>query len=81
MQIINRDEYKLKKQEFLAKIRQGAVFIYPTDTIYGLGANALNHDAVHKIREAKDRYTRPFSVIAPSKDWIKENCEINEKVV
>ena len=79
MQIINKDEFNLKKQEFLAKIKKGAVFIYPTDTIYGLGSNALNHDAVHKIREAKDRYTRPFSVIAPSKEWIKDNCEVNEK--
>jgi len=48
MQILNKDEYNLKKQEFLIKIKQGAVFIYPTDTIYGLGANALNHDAIKK---------------------------------
>ena len=80
MQILNKDEFNLKKQELLVKIKQGSVFIYPTDTIYGLGANALNHDAVKKIREAKDRNEMPFSVIAPSKEWIKENCEVNEKV-
>ena len=79
MQILSRDEYNLRKEELLLKIKQGAVFIYPTDTIYGLGANALNHNAVNKIRQAKGRYERPFSVIAPSKEWIRENCEVNEK--
>jgi L-threonylcarbamoyladenylate synthase len=80
MQILNKDEYDLRKQELFSKIRNGAVFIYPTDTIYGLGANALNHDAVNKIREAKARCERPFSIIAPSKEWILENCEVNERV-
>lgn len=80
MQIISKDEYNLKKHGFLEKIRQGAVFIYPTDTIYGIGANALNHDAIKRIRETKQRYTMPFSVIAPSKEWIRDNCEVDERV-
>ena len=79
MRIITKDEYNLKKEKFLSKIRGGAVFIYPTDTIYGIGANALNHDSVKKIRDAKQNQDRPFSIIAPSKEWIKENCEINDK--
>ena len=78
MRVLNKDEYHLKKQEILAQIRLGAVFIYPTDTIYGIGANALNNDAVKRVREAKGRYAMPFSVIAPSKEWIKENCVINK---
>lgn len=80
MQIITKDEYNLKKEKFLEKIRQGAVFIYPTDTIYGIGANALNRESVRKIRKAKNRYKMPFSVIAPSKEWIKENCEVNKNI-
>ncbi len=80
MQRLNKDEFHIRKVEILLKIKEGAVFIYPTDTIYGIGANALNHDAVKKIRDAKNRYEMPFSVIAPSKDWIRENCEINKRV-
>jgi L-threonylcarbamoyladenylate synthase len=78
MEILNKDEYKIRKQEILYKIRNGAVFIYPTDTIYGIGADAKHSKAVDRIREAKERSAMPFSVIAPSKEWIKENCQINK---
>ena len=80
MEIITKDEYNLKKDHFLERIKQGAVFIYPTDTIYGIGANALDPKAVQKIRKAKNRYKMPFSVIAPSKEWIKKNCKINKNI-
>ena len=59
------------------KIQKGAVFIYPTDTIYGMGCNALNAKSVIKIRQLKERYEKPFSIIAPSKRWIYTNCVIN----
>lgn len=60
------------------KIKSGRVFIYPTDTVYGLGCDATNSDSVNKIKEMKGRDAdKPLSIIAPSIDWIKENCEIN----
>ncbi len=37
------------------KIRAGEVVAFPTETVYGLGADALNEDAVKKIFEAKGR--------------------------
>ena len=36
-------------------IRAGELVAFPTETVYGLGANGLNGDAVHKIFEAKGR--------------------------
>lgn len=36
-------------------IRQGGIVAFPTETVYGLGANALNPDAVNKIFLAKKR--------------------------
>lgn len=63
------------KQEILA----GKIFIYPRDTIYGLGCDATNKEAVEKIKniKARDR-DKPLSIIAPSLDWIKENLIIEE---
>ncbi len=79
MQILTKDEFLSRKTEFHTAIRKGAVFVYPTDTIYGLGCNAQDSRAVMKIREIKQRSTSPFSVIAPSKEWIRENCVITEE--
>jgi L-threonylcarbamoyladenylate synthase len=36
-------------------IRSGGLVAFPTETVYGLGANALDPDAVAKIFEAKQR--------------------------
>lgn len=36
-------------------IREGGLVAFPTETVYGLGANAMDADAVAKIYEAKGR--------------------------
>jgi len=36
-------------------IQAGGVIVYPTDTVYGLGANALNPLSVLKVYKAKNR--------------------------
>ncbi|MGI6084062.1 MAG: L-threonylcarbamoyladenylate synthase [Acetivibrionales bacterium] len=36
-------------------LRDGKLVAFPTETVYGLGANALNAEAVEKIYEAKGR--------------------------
>lgn len=41
--------------EAATAIKQGEVIAFPTETVYGLGANALSNKAVHKIFEAKGR--------------------------
>lgn len=71
------------KEKIIKSIKKGKIFIYPTDTIYGLGCDALNQAAVEKIKEIKQRdKDKPLSVIAPSIDWIKENlivdCNLNK---
>lgn len=79
MRTITKDEFLLNKDFYLKDIREGKIYIHPTDTIYGLGCNALDETAVSKIREIKDRTDQPFSIIAPSKDWIKKNCHISKE--
>jgi len=79
MRILNFEEFNLEKQTVIDSIINGAVFIYPTDTIYGIGCDARDSKAVKKIRKLKGRVSNPFSVIAPSFDWIKENCIVTKE--
>jgi len=77
MKIVIKEEFEMQRQDFLDRIMQGAVYIHPTDTIYGVGCNAKNSRAVNKVRAIKERTSTPFSIIAPSKDWIFENCIVS----
>jgi L-threonylcarbamoyladenylate synthase len=68
--------------DFVEDIKHGAVFIYPTDTIYGLGCDAMNCDSVALIKNLKYRdKNKPMSVIAPSIDWIKEHCVVEDELL
>ncbi len=69
---------KIKEKEIIKAIKQGQIIIYPTDTIYGIGCDALNTESVLRIRMIKNREVdKPFSIIAPSKQWIIKNFEVN----
>jgi L-threonylcarbamoyladenylate synthase len=80
MKILTKDEVHVNKEVILEVMENGAVFIHPTDTIYGLGCKATDESCVEEIRKIKGRATSPFSVIAPSKNWIRKNCLINDEV-
>ena len=79
MRILNFEELNLEKQSIIDEIINGAVFIHPTDTIYGIGCNAELSKAVKKVRHLKGRATNPFSIIAPSMEWIYDNCIITKE--
>ncbi|NFN87208.1 threonylcarbamoyl-AMP synthase [Clostridium sporogenes] len=49
----NIDEYIISEAGNI--LRQGGLVVFPTETVYGLGANALDKNAVKKIFEAKGR--------------------------
>ena len=39
-------------------IRDGGLVAFPTETVYGLGANAMDAEAAAKVYQAKGRYSR-----------------------
>jgi len=52
--------------EAAAAIREGGLVVFPTETVYGLGANALDSGAVERVFEAKDRdRDDPLSLAVP----------------
>jgi L-threonylcarbamoyladenylate synthase len=55
-ELINIDDDIEKAVNYAKKIfLEGKIFIYPTDTIYGFGANPFNGDAIDRINEIKRR--------------------------
>ena len=74
MEITSRQEFLQNRKSYYERILRGETFIYPTDTIYGIGCDATNSAGVKRIRSVKCRPLTPFSVAVPSKEWIKENC-------
>ena len=57
-------------------LRQGGLVAIPTETVYGLGANALDEAAVHKIFEAKGRpQDNPLIIHVPGPQWLPRYCE------
>lgn len=68
--------------EALAKaveaLRKGGMIVYPTDTLYGLGANATDEEAVARVGEAKGRdEEKPMSIICSGLPMIEEHCEVS----
>jgi len=64
---INKDAPKYPKLKQAVEILQkGGVIVYPTDTIYGLGADALNKKAIEKIYKIKQKpLSEGLSFIVP----------------
>ncbi len=60
------------------EILAGKIFIYPTDTVYVIGCNALDKKAVARLKEIKKRdKNKPLSIIVPSFNWIEKYCIID----
>jgi L-threonylcarbamoyladenylate synthase len=81
MKIYSREEAELEKDKIFRDILTGKLFIHPTDTIYGLGCNAMNEKAVQELRNTKRNTNRSFSIMVPSIEWIKNNCVITPEVI
>lgn len=60
-------------------LQEGGIIIYPTDTVYGLGADAENRDAVLKVYRAKGRdYTKPLTIAVSDIRMVERYAILNE---
>ena len=58
-----------------AILRRGGLLGIPTETVYGLGADALNETAVRHIFEAKGRpQDNPLIIHVPDASWLERYC-------
>lgn len=67
----NSNEYS-KLKEAGEIIRSGGLVLFPTETVYGLGANGLDANAVKKIFLAKGRnFSNPINLLVSDMDMIE----------
>jgi len=81
MKLINLDSwnsYNKAFEESLKAIAEGDFIIYPTDTVYGIGANSTDEDAVRKVNEAKGRDNKPISVVVSDFTMMSKYCKTSD---
>ncbi|MDI6782418.1 MAG: L-threonylcarbamoyladenylate synthase [bacterium] len=68
-------EIELIKKAVLS-LKEGNLLIFPTDTVYGLGANGLDSKAMRKLFEIKKRVdTKPFALLIGEIDDACKYCK------
>ncbi len=73
----NRPEEKIIREAVEVLKNDGSV-VYPTDTLYGIGANALSKRAILKVYEIKGReFRKPLSISFHSLSEAKKYVEFN----
>ncbi len=77
MQVIKKDENSV---DIAVKIlKEGGLVIYPTETLYGIGADATNQKAVDKLTKYKNRpFGKPYSIAVTDKQMAKKFVELNK---
>ena len=69
---------KVKMQRIVSILRKGGVIVYPTDTLYGLGADMKNMRAVRKVFQIKGRrFSKPLSILLSKKKEIGKYATIH----
>ena len=72
-EVIGASEYA----RAVALLREGEIVALPTETVYGLAADALNALAVAKVFEAKERpFFDPLIVHLPDRDWLEKLADL-----
>ncbi len=75
-------EEKVEKQVEEAKkvIEDGGIVIFPTETAYGIAADARDPEAVEKVYQAKERpKSKGLTAIVDSLETSKEYANLDEK--
>jgi L-threonylcarbamoyladenylate synthase len=60
-------------------LKKGGLVIYPTETLYGIGADATNVEAVRKLTKYKDRpFGKPYSIAVCDQKMAEKYVKLNK---
>lgn len=67
-----------KVDEAVKILKEGGLVIYPTETTYGIGADATNQKAINKLNKYKQRpFGKPYSIAVSDQKMAEEYVELN----
>lgn len=66
-------------QQIVQHLRQGAVMLYPTDTVYAIGCDATQKQAVQRVRQLKQLSNdKPLTFLCPSLSKIATYAQVSD---
>lgn len=79
--ILTRENIAEMASKAAQVLRTGGVVLYPTDTLYGLGADALSDEAVARLYMLKGRDEhKPIHAIVSDLEMVSQYGEVDERV-
>ena len=60
-------------------VKRGGVIVYPTDTVYGLGCDPFNGEAVEQILKIKDQRKKPLPVLGSDTENVKKVAHMSRE--
>lgn len=65
--------FKDKIEDIITILKNGGSILYPTDTIWGIGCDALSEEAIKKVYQLKERpEDKPLTVLVDSIEMLKK---------
>lgn len=72
---------QLEIEQSISHLQQGNVILYPTDTVWGLGCDACNPEAISKIYRIKERdLNKPLLCMVSDFEMLKEYVIVRPEV-
>ena len=77
MKIIKKENLNIN--ELIKTLKSGGLVIYPTETMYGIGADATNAKAIKKLTRYKKRpFGKPYSIAVSNQRMAQKYIYLNE---
>jgi L-threonylcarbamoyladenylate synthase len=66
-------------EEIIAALKAGELVVFPTDTLYGIGADPFNENSIKKVYMAKNRpFDMPLSIAVSNEKMMESVAVLND---
>lgn len=73
---------KIDVAQVVRILKEGGLVVYPTETLYGIGADATNKEAIKKLTEYKNRpFGKPYSIAVTDRYMAEKYVNLNKAAI